>query len=53
MQFKPFTDKTYGYEGDKNIVVSRVEEVINAPSTHSVNEEKERVKPVKVTFIWQ
>jgi len=51
MQFKPFREDIYSYEDTKNIAVARIKEGVNAPSTHSVNEEKERVEPVKITFI--
>ncbi len=51
MQFKPFREDIYSYEDTKNIAVSRVKEGVNALSTHSVNEKKERVDPVKITII--
>ena len=39
------------YKDVINIIVSRIKGGVNALSTHSVNEEKECVDPVKVAFI--
>ncbi|MEH7321211.1 hypothetical protein V7113_30530 [Priestia megaterium] len=44
-QSKPLSGVTYSYEDTENIAIARVKE--------GVNEEKERVEPVKVTFSWQ
>jgi len=52
-QFKSLVDQTQSYEDAADIIVSRVKEGVNAPSTHSVNEEKERVEPVKISFTEQ
>ena len=49
-QFKSLAGQTKSYKDATNIVVSRIKEGVNTPSTHSVNEKKERVEPVKITF---
>jgi len=38
------------YKGAINIIVPRIKEGINVLSTHSVNEKKERVYSVNITF---
>ncbi|WP_061860404.1 MerR family transcriptional regulator [Priestia megaterium] len=49
-EFKVLVERTHSVENAAKLIMTRVKEGTNTEITHSVREEKERSKPVTVTF---